>query len=170
MIFYNSSCHALCAVGVIGLMYYDNSDRVLFKNTEPVSVRRPCLNRRRNESVGTYRRDTGACSFHSGAASLVQIQHFFDMCMSSLGPSPMPTPVRVSAYVLCIMHSSRSRSRSVSRSRSRSMDSRDRSRDRKHHSSSHKKSKKRHRSRSPDSPYQSYSAPVEKHKKVGKGE
>lgn len=46
-------------------------------------------------------------------------------------------------------------------SRSRSVDSRDR----KHHS--HKKSKKRHRSRSPDSPYQSYSAPVEKHKKVG---
>lgn len=45
-------------------------------------------------------------------------------------------------------------------SRSRSVDSRDR----KHHS--HKKSKKRHRSRSPDSPYQSYSAPVEKHKKV----
>lgn len=51
-------------------------------------------------------------------------------------------------------------------SKSRSLDSRDRSRDRKHHSSSHKKSKKRHRSRSPDSPYQSYSAPVEKHKKV----
>ncbi|CAM9486636.1 unnamed protein product, partial [Ectocarpus sp. 13 AM-2016] len=60
----------------------------------------------------------------------------------------------------------RSRSRSVSRSRS--LDSRDRSRDRKHHSSSHKKSKKRHRSRSPDSPYQSYSAPVEKHKKEKK--
>lgn len=51
-------------------------------------------------------------------------------------------------------------------SRSGSMDSRD---NRKHHSHSHshkKSSKKRHRSLSPDSPYQSYSAPVEKHKKV----
>ena len=59
------------------------------------------------------------------------------------------------------MVATRSRSRSISRSRSFD------SRDRKHHSSSHKKAKKmRHRSRSPDSPYQPYTAPVEKHKKV----
>lgn len=76
----------------------------------------------------------------------------------------MPT---LCVYVCVHVRFCGKRSRSHSRdSRSRSVDSRDR----KHHS--HKKSKKRHRSRSPDSPYQSYSAPVEKHKKVriGQGE